>query len=291
MAIATCLNTLAIMNMYSSRYEEALDHFQHAHDLMEKLKGTTHPELIQIRTNIGVLYGELGLFWRSLEYHRQNLPYLESLSPSPHLNGLLNMASTLIAVGEYEEAWEYLDQGEAFLQQHPGMTPENVAYVKLQRSIILKEQDQAGQALILAEEALVKNKEIFGTNHPALFEDFLHKGILQLELGQEEEALRSFRKLLQLAMTTWPPTLCEEVMHFIIWARPVLRKSCGRSIGIPESSTASLSRQWQSLRPCQSLCGKSYCMERIGQLGLHFANAPKCLGDHDPRSAFPGTTG
>lgn len=198
-SLSTCLNTVAIMYMYMSQYEEALDYFQQAHDMKARLLGESHAEVIQVRTNMGVLYGEMGLFWKSVEAHRQNLPYLDSLSASPHLNGLLNMGNALVMVGEYEEALRYLDQAEDFLTDHPGMTPDNYAYLALQRSVIYEELGKHDQALTYIKEALVKNQEIYGTNHPALFTDYLQLGSILSSLENYDSAQLAYRQALDLA--------------------------------------------------------------------------------------------
>ncbi|MEZ4828806.1 MAG: tetratricopeptide repeat protein [Bacteroidia bacterium] len=71
MPIAVCHNTLAIMQMYLSEFEPALENFLTAVSLLGKKLGPDHPDVLQVKTNIGVLYSELGLFWKSLEYHRE----------------------------------------------------------------------------------------------------------------------------------------------------------------------------------------------------------------------------
>ncbi|MEM7369875.1 MAG: CHAT domain-containing tetratricopeptide repeat protein [Bacteroidota bacterium] len=198
-AIAICLNTVAIMQMYMNQYEGALESFQRSLDILTLLLGEEHTDLVQIRTNIGVLYGELGLFWESLSYHRQNLAHLNRLPPSPHLNGLLNMGATLVTVGEYEEALRYLDEAESFLNQHPNMTPSHYAALDHQRSIVSKELGNMDESLLFAQHAIDQSKKIIGNEHPDLIPILFQLGAIQLEVEQFEEAERTFQQALDIA--------------------------------------------------------------------------------------------
>lgn len=206
MAIAICLNTVAIMQMYMSQYEEALASFQRSEDIMIPLLGDKHEQLIQIRTNIGVLYGELGLFWESLDYHRQNLSHLDQLPPSPHLNALLNMGGTLIGLGEYEEALRYLDEAEKFLDAHPDMTPSNYAHIDLQRSLVFRELGEGDTALFFIQSSLLRQRDIFGNDHPELIADLFQLGELQVDLLQFKQAENTFQEALGLTTRHLGPT-------------------------------------------------------------------------------------
>ncbi|MDX2245814.1 MAG: CHAT domain-containing protein [Bacteroidia bacterium] len=199
MKLAICQNTLGIMQMYMSMYEEALASFLRSADLLSRNLGENHPDVLQVKTNIGVLYSELGLFWKSLEYHKELIPFLDSLPPSAHLNALLNVGATLITVGDYETARIYFDQAERWLEKFPGMTPESYGYLAFQRSLIYKETNQPERATRSIGEALKRNQEIFGKDHPQLIAYYIQQGILQSSIGKYDSAIISFEKIYQIA--------------------------------------------------------------------------------------------
>ncbi|MEZ4777675.1 MAG: CHAT domain-containing tetratricopeptide repeat protein [Bacteroidia bacterium] len=199
MPVAVCHNTLAIMQMYLSEYEPALENFLTAVNLLSKKLGPDHPDVLQVKTNIGVLYSELGLFWKSLEYHREVLEGIDRLQPSPHLNALLNMGSTLIAVGDYEAALSYFEQAEIWLNRFPGMAPESRAYIALNRSLIFREINQSENAIRSIRQSIQINQSIFGKDHPELITDYMQEGNLYSQAEKYDSALYAYEKVYNLA--------------------------------------------------------------------------------------------
>ncbi len=197
--IGICANTLGIMYMYLDRFPESIAHFEQAVAIFNQKYPPAHPNVLQIQTNLGVLYGELGLFWKSLRVHQQVYKQKEVLETRPHLNALLNLGATLIAVGDYQAALLYFDQADAFLQKNTELRAEHIPYIAQNRSTIYQQLGQQEKALTEIEKALQKNRELHGEGHPELLTDYLQWGDLLMAKKSFPEADEAFEKALQIA--------------------------------------------------------------------------------------------
>lgn len=198
-SLAYCENTIGIINMYLSRFDEATHSFESAINRLEQTVGPDHPNVIQIRTNLGVLYGEMGLFWESHGIHASNFPHLDQLPPLPHLNGLLNIGSSLLVLEDYSEALRYFEFAEAFLEAHPDLKASSEAYLINQKSVALQELGQSDKAMSLAVLAIDKLVEYQGEEAPDLVVDYVNLASLYLDAGQYKEAMMYARKSLELS--------------------------------------------------------------------------------------------
>ena len=197
----------AIGSVYSwyNDAEASLVHFLRAQEILSKHLRPNHPQLLQIQTNIGIVYSDLGLFWKSLEYHKANVPYLKDLPPLVHLGCIFNLGSILMVVGDYDEALSYFDEGQRILEQHPEMSQEHYAYIDRERSRIYMERGDYESAHMYLANAYRIDKKIFGEDHSRLINDFNQSGILLSEMGKYAKAIANFEDALALAEAKLPP--------------------------------------------------------------------------------------
>lgn len=198
-ALAYCENTQGIIHMYMSNYEESILHFEKSLSLLEELYEPDHPNIIQIRTNVGVLYGELGLFWKSIGVHRQNLPFLNKLLPSGHVNGLLNMGSALMAVEDYGESLRYFQQAEQLLEKHPDLKTETLPYIQNQTSVIYEKLGDIPRSIELSTASIQAKQAFFGQDSYQLIVDYFQQGGLFQQLGEMDTARFFFEKALKIS--------------------------------------------------------------------------------------------
>lgn len=198
-ALAYCENTQGIIHMYLSDYEESILHYEKSLSLLKELYPPDHPNVIQIRTNVGVLYAELGLYWKSIGVHRQNLPFLASLPPSAHINGLLNMGSTLMAVEDYGESLRYFQQAEQLLEKHPDLKPELLSYLQNQTSVIYESIGELPKAIELSTAAVRAKQALFGDDSHQLIVDYFQQGGLYQQLSMMDSARFYYEKALRIS--------------------------------------------------------------------------------------------
>ena len=197
-SLALAENTLGIITMYQGKTEEALAHFKEALSLLGDLRGTDHPDLIQIRSNVGVLYGEMGLYWEALAVHRDNEPFLAQLAPEPRINGLLNLGSSSLVVEEYEEAVRYFDEAEVLVKQFPGLGPDYAAYLAGQRSVALLNTGRPREALQATRRALALQPKT-AAQTGASVSDYLQLGTIYQKLDKPDSATIAYKQALALS--------------------------------------------------------------------------------------------
>lgn len=193
-ALAYCENTQGIIHMYMSDYEESILHFEKSLSLLEEIYASDHPNVIQIRTNVGVLYGELGLYWKSIAVHRRNLPFLNQLPPGGHLNGLLNMGSSLVAVEDYGESLRYFQQAEQLLEQYPDLKAESLSYIQNQTSVIYEQLGELPKAIELSSASIQARQALFGEDSYKLIVDYFQQGGLYQKIGLLDSARLYYEK-------------------------------------------------------------------------------------------------
>ena len=72
--IAYSENAMGLVSGYLDQYEASLRYYLAAEAIFSNHLPPSHPNLVQIRTNIATYYADMGQFWLSLQYHKQNLP-------------------------------------------------------------------------------------------------------------------------------------------------------------------------------------------------------------------------
>lgn len=184
---------------WMDRYEESIQHYLEAEKILSHNQGEGHPNSVQIRTNIGIHYIDIGLAWKALEYHKANMAYASELPPGPHLGVLLNLATTLVTVGDDDEALEVLEQAERLLDANPGMSQEHYAFIYGERGEIFRERGNHKDALQNINLAIEKEVAIFGQDNFQLITSYSRKGMTLLAAKAYSEARVAFQEALRLA--------------------------------------------------------------------------------------------
>ena len=192
-------NSLGAIKSWMDRYEESLAHYQRAVDILSKKLRPGHTALIQIKTNMAVLFEDLGLFWEALEMHRENLPFLDDLSPEAQYSTLFNYAATLSSVGDHDEALRYIDATEAYIKQYPDLRPETQALIYAERSRLYLAMEQYELAYTSIEEAIRETEQTLGPGSARLIGHYTRKGSLLAELGRDRESIHAFDTAMRIA--------------------------------------------------------------------------------------------
>lgn len=196
--IGICANTLGIMYMYLDRFPESIEYFEQSSHIFAQHYPAHHPNVLQIKTNIGVLYGELGLFWKSLRAHQEVFEQKENLEPRPYLNALLNLGSTLMGVGDYQNALDHFEEAEIFLKDYPELAVEQMAYIAQNRASIYQEMGNGDAALEQIQKGIEQNQRLKGEDHPELITEYFTLGDLLMSKKQFREAEATFQKALEI---------------------------------------------------------------------------------------------
>lgn len=192
-------NSIGSALSWMDRYEESIEHYLRAEKILSHHQGEGHPNLVQIRTNIGIHYIDMGLPWKALEYHKANLFYASELPPGPLLGVLLNLATTLVTVGDDVEALKVLEQAEGVLDANPDMSAEHRAFIYGERGEIYREQGDLKEAYRQISLAIETETALFGKDNFQLITSHYRKGMTLLAIKLYPKAREAFEEALRLA--------------------------------------------------------------------------------------------
>lgn len=192
-------NSIGSALSWLDHYEESIKHYLEAEKILSHHQGESHPNLVQIRTNIGIHYIDMGLPWKALEYHKANLFYASELPPGPLLGVLLNLASTLVTVGDDVEALDVLEQAERVLDANPDMSAEHRAFIYGERGEIFRERGDYWEAREQINKVIEIETGLFGKNNFQLITSYYRKGMTALGEDVYPEAREAFQEALKLA--------------------------------------------------------------------------------------------
>lgn len=196
--IAYSENAMGMIHGYLDHYDQSLTHYLNAESIFSQHFPPEHPNLVQIRTNIAIFYADLGQFWKSLSFHKKNLPYLNNLPPGPRMGVMINLASMLIMVRDYEEALNYFQQVEDLVDQYEVGGQETRAYIADERAKIYRDLDQYDLALQYVNESMRIYQDLFGAEHSRLISLHMRKGLVLAWFDKHEQAIEAYEQALDL---------------------------------------------------------------------------------------------
>lgn len=196
--IAHSENSLGAIKSWMDQYEAALGHYERAMDILSRKLRPGHTSIIQIKTNMAVLFEDLGLYWEALEMHRANLPFLDSLSPEAQYSALFNYAATLSSVGDYAGAIQYFDETEARLNEYPENQHETRFLLFAERSRLYQSKGEFERAYVNILTAIKETKASLGPRSPRLIGDYIQKGTILSKLGRGAESNQAFDEALRI---------------------------------------------------------------------------------------------
>jgi CHAT domain-containing protein len=198
-------NSLGTIESARENYQASLQHYLRALGILQQHLPPGHPQIVQITTNIGIHYAELGLFWKALAYHKANLAQLESLPPDVQISCLLNLGSTLMVVGDYQESLEVFDRAEVLINKNPGMREEYQNYLAGERSGIYQAMGAYEKSLESLEEALSNEYIGIGSEGYGRVQKLTRKGLILSAMGKNRESRKAFEAAISFARSNLEP--------------------------------------------------------------------------------------
>ena len=126
--IAASYNDLGLV--YSVRdAKKALDYYEKALEIYEKIHGKDHPKTAIANTNIGFVYRTLELYGDAVNNFESALAIWEKIYPQPHPTKafvLFNLGQTYLKIGNEKSAAGYYERAlkmyqESYGKKHPGI--------------------------------------------------------------------------------------------------------------------------------------------------------------------------
>jgi eukaryotic-like serine/threonine-protein kinase len=189
-------------------YEQALERFEQAREILERNFGPEHPRVAVVLNFIGGVHDAAGDPERALGYYSRVLEIRERSLGSNHPRvgfALDNIGSALAQRGEPEQARTQLERALAVLEnglgpEHPdvGISLTNLGSLEFERGNYQRALEVHARALAIFETA-------FGQEHPYVAAAMGNVALAQEQLGDVEAAAEGQRRALQIKERTLGP--------------------------------------------------------------------------------------
>lgn len=146
--------------------DKALDNYEKATMIYEKLHGKEHPKFAIANTNLGVIYLTLELYGDAVNYFETALKIWKKNYPQPHPSKafvLRYLGQTYSKMGNVPTALEYYEKALSMYQESEGRKHPDVAYMYTLIGNVHKSQDNYEQALRNYQNSLIANVSDFNS--------------------------------------------------------------------------------------------------------------------------------
>jgi CHAT domain-containing protein/Tfp pilus assembly protein PilF len=163
--IAASYNDLGLV--YSQlNVDKAIDYYEKAIAIYEKLHGKEHPKMAITNTNLGVVYRTLELYGDAINYFEMALTVWEKIYSQPHPSKafvLSNLGQTYAKMRDQKAAMAYYERALDLYLASQGNKHPDMAHTYNLMGIILQEQQKYEDALIHFQRALIANAPDFNS--------------------------------------------------------------------------------------------------------------------------------
>lgn len=146
--------------------DKALDNYEKATMIYEKLHGKEHPKFAIANTNLGVVYLTLELYGDAVNYFETALKIWEKNYPQPHPSKafvLRYLGETYSKMGNVTAALEYYEKSLSMYQESEGNKHPDVAYMYTLLGNVHKSQNKFDDALRDYQLSLIANVSDFNS--------------------------------------------------------------------------------------------------------------------------------
>lgn len=215
--LAACLVNIGNIDYFKGNYETALDYYQKAAGLHERLcggsgQGSGAPADIalaaRISNDMGVIYLKLGRFDRALELIERGLELRSGHFGPEHpaaASSYNNLGNLYLDMEEFEKALEYFGRALKIRRACYGAShPYTMTTVNDIGDVYL-ELGEYEKALENYRKALKVRLRSLGARHPAVATCFNNLGLVHSNLGEYEKALECHRRSLKIKLFAYGP--------------------------------------------------------------------------------------
>lgn len=177
--------------------DKALDNYEKATLIYEKLHGKEHPKFAIANTNLGVAYLTLELYGDAVNYFETALTIWEKNYPQPHPSKafvLRYLGQTYSKMGNITAALEYYEKSLSMYQESEGKKHPDVAYMYTLLGNVHKSQDKFDEALREYQLSLIANVSDFNSENERVnpsSKNFYNGNTLLYSLMSKAQALEA----------------------------------------------------------------------------------------------------
>lgn len=170
--------------------EEAIKQITTALSMAQERFGHDHDITINVLGNVGYVHARAGDLSSAQRFFAKEVEALRRDEDEARLaGGLLNLAASLGATGQVEEALELHEETVAIMQRAHGLRHPVSLRAMNNHAVNLVQLSRLDEALPVLEQTLKLRAETLGAAHPETLRSQLNLGSLLDRVGREEEGL------------------------------------------------------------------------------------------------------
>ncbi len=148
--------------------DKAIDYYEKATAIYEKLHGKDHPKMAVANSNLGFAYFQLELYGDAINYYETALTIWDKINPQPNASKafvLSNLGYTYTKLDDKKTAMEFYDKALAMYIASQGKKHPDVAAMYNRIGNIHQSNDKFDEALQNYQLALISNVSNFNTEN------------------------------------------------------------------------------------------------------------------------------
>ncbi len=207
--VAASYNDLGLVYAQSNP-EKALDYYDMAMAVYQKLHGNDHRKIAIASNNLGAAYRNLKLYGDAITNFETAEAIWKRIYPEGHPNqafALVNLGLTYDNMGNHTSALGYFNRALEMYRKSYGERHSDIAFVLNQMGLIKQDEKKYAEALTLYQQALIANSPTFSSTaiekNPSVTRYYNAKGMLYtLRLKAEALEARYLGQTLKLTDLT-----------------------------------------------------------------------------------------
>ena len=183
-------------------YNRALEYYNNALKIREKVLGTEHPSTATSYNNIGLCYDNLGDYDKALEYYNKALKISEKVLGTEHpftATSYNNIGACYDNLGDYDKALEYYNKALKIRKKVLGTEHPSTALSYNNIGACYNSLGDYDKALVYHNKALEIREKVLGAEHPFTATSYNNIGGCYNSLGDYDKALVYLNKALKIS--------------------------------------------------------------------------------------------
>ena len=196
---ATTYNNTANKYYEQGKYGDALEWYNKALAINEKVLGTEHPDTASTYNNIAYVYDNQGKYYDALVWHEKALLIREKVLGTEHLDTATtynNIANVYADQGKYDDALELYKKALTIREKELGTEHPDTAKAYWGIAYIYNNQLRYNDALEWYMKALFIFEKVLGTEHPNTAAIYNNIAWAYNNQGKYDDALTLYQKAL-----------------------------------------------------------------------------------------------
>jgi CHAT domain-containing protein/tetratricopeptide (TPR) repeat protein len=198
---AASLNYMGVVYEAQGEHASALDYYQRALAMRQKLYDGPHPGIARTFNNIGTVCSQQGEYPKALDYFQRALAMYQELYEGPHpgiARNLNNVGGVYEAQGEYAKALDYLQRALAMEQKLYNGPHSLIADCLDNIGACYSDSGDQAKALDYHQRALAMRQKLYNGPDPSIAASLNNIGVAYDVLGEYAKALDYYERALAM---------------------------------------------------------------------------------------------